>query len=233
MTTPAILFREIHRLRRNIRDLQDQIERAPRQLKIQQGKVAHQEQLHREGQETLKKLKITTLEKESELKAAHALVNKHLKQMETAEGKKEYDALQLEIKNERAQAARLEDEILAAMGETEERTANLPVLDQNVKKARADFAEWEKGAGDRLADLQKQLTDAQTQLKTAEADLPRALLPAYNRLINAMGADALSQMNGRTCVACSTEITAQNNNDLLIGNFVSCKACGRILYLPE
>src|SRR2546423_13778320 len=97
MTTTAELFREIHRLRRFIQNLQEQIDRAPRQLKIQQGKVARQEELQREGQETLKKLKVTIHEKEVSLKATHTLIAKHIKQMETAEGKKEYDALQAEI----------------------------------------------------------------------------------------------------------------------------------------
>jgi predicted nucleic acid-binding Zn-ribbon protein len=237
MSTPALLFREVHRLRRYIHELQEQLKRAPIQLKAQQNKVARQEELQREGQDYLKKLKVSTLEKESSLKSTHAQIAKHLKQMETASEKKEYDALQSEIKHEREQAARLEDEILAAMAEAEERTAKLPELEQNVQKARRDFAEWEKGAGERQANLEGQLGVAQAQLKEAEAQLEAKLskldLGRYQRVVNAMGPDALSAVRGRTCEACSTEITAQNHNDLLIGNFVMCKACGRILYLPE
>src|SRR5437773_1316484 len=93
MSGPAVLFREIHRLRRHIRELQDQVDRAPRVLKTQQAKVARQEEIQREGQDHLKKLKVSIHEKEVSLKATHGLVAKHLKQMETAESKKEYDAL--------------------------------------------------------------------------------------------------------------------------------------------
>jgi predicted nucleic acid-binding Zn-ribbon protein len=237
MSTPAVLFREVHRLRRYIHELQEQLARAPRQLQAQKNKVARQEELQREGQEHLKKLKVSIHEKEVSLKSTHGLIAKHLKQMETASEKKEYDALQLEIKQERELANRLEDEILAAMAETEERTAKLPELEQNVQKARREFAEWEKGAGERQANLESQLSGAQAQLTEAEAQLeaqlPKLDLGKYQRVANAMGPDALSAVRGRTCEACSTEITAQMHNDLLMGNFVMCKACGRILYLPE
>ena len=146
MAGPAVLIRESHRLRRFIRELQEQIERAPRVLKPQQAKVAHQETLLREAQETLKKVKISIHEKEVTFKATHTQLNKHNQQLQTSSGKKEYDALQLELKHEREQIAALEEEILNAMGETEERTAQLPELEANVKKAKQDFATWEAGA---------------------------------------------------------------------------------------
>jgi predicted nucleic acid-binding Zn-ribbon protein len=233
MSGPAVLIREIHRLRRNIRELQEQIERAPRQLKAQQAKVARQEELQREGQEALKKLKVAIHEKEVSHKATHGTISKHLKQMEKAESKKEYDALQLEIKQEREQAAKLEDEILAAITETEERTAQLPLLEQNVQKAKKEFAEWEAGAKDRLANFETQLAEAQAQLKTVEAQLPQNVLSLYHRVVNAMGPEAMSPVEGNICVACSTEITAQTRNELMMENFVMCKACGRIIYLSE
>src|SRR5581483_6162260 len=136
MSGPAVLIREIHRLRHFIRELQEQIERGPRQLKAQQAKVARQEELQREGQEALKKSKIALHEKEVSLKATLTLAAKHQQQLQTATSKKEYDAFQVEIKTEREQAAKLEDEILAQMTEIEERTAKLPELEQNVQKAK-------------------------------------------------------------------------------------------------
>src|ERR1700733_6509364 len=111
MSNPAVLIREVHRLRRFIRDLQEQLDRAPRQLKAQQAKVARQEELHREGQETIKKRKIATHEKEVTLKATHTVVAKHAQQLQTASAKKEYDALQSELKHEREQIDKLEEEI--------------------------------------------------------------------------------------------------------------------------
>jgi predicted nucleic acid-binding Zn-ribbon protein len=52
-------------------------------------------------------------------------------------------------------------------------------------------------------------------------------------LVTAKGDDALAAVTGRSCSACYTEITAQNYNELVREQFVPCKSCGRILYLPE
>jgi predicted nucleic acid-binding Zn-ribbon protein len=40
-------------------------------------------------------------------------------------------------------------------------------------------------------------------------------------------------MEERICTACRTQITSQTYDKLLMNRFVACRACGRILYLPE
>jgi predicted nucleic acid-binding Zn-ribbon protein len=52
-------------------------------------------------------------------------------------------------------------------------------------------------------------------------------------VVGSLGADALAAVQNRTCSSCYTEITAQQYNELLQQQVVLCKACGRILYLPE
>jgi predicted nucleic acid-binding Zn-ribbon protein len=227
------LFREIHRLRRFGHDLREQLERVPRQLKAQQAKVARQEELLRQGQEALKHLKVTTHEKEVSLRSAHQQIAKHERQLNEAASKKEYDALKAEIAADREKCQRLEDEILQAMTDTDERTAALPALEQNVRQAKEEYTRAEQGAGERVASLQAQLAEAQAQLAAAETQIPADGRTQYDRVVNALGADALAAVTNRNCSACYTGITAQNYNDLLIGNLVLCKSCGRILYLPE
>src|SRR5436309_11100523 len=68
MAGPATILREIHRLRRHAKDLQAELERGPRLLKGQQAKVARQEEAAREAHDTLKRLKVTSHEKEVLLK---------------------------------------------------------------------------------------------------------------------------------------------------------------------
>ena len=77
------------------------------------------------------------------------------------------------------------------------------------------------------------LAEAQAQIKAAEMQIPENVRNQYNRLVAAMGPDALAVVKNRGCVACATEIIADHYNELLQGQFVSCTACGRILYLPE
>jgi predicted nucleic acid-binding Zn-ribbon protein len=226
-------LREAHRLRRHSKNLQEEFNRAPQKLKAQQNKVARQEEIQREAQDALKRTKVAIHEKEVTLKTTHAQIAKHKKQLNEAAGKKEYDALNAEIAADQKNLARLEDEILTAMSEVEEKTAQLPELEKNVQRARTELAEFERGSAQRLADLKEQLALAQTQLKEVESGFPEDIRPQYERVISAKGEDALSLVQNRNCSACYTAITAQNYNDLMNGMFILCKSCGRIMYLPE
>jgi predicted nucleic acid-binding Zn-ribbon protein len=233
MPGPAVLFREIHRLRRFSHELQEQIERAPRQQKIQQAKVAHQEKLYREAQEAIKHLKVEAHSKELTLKTEHGQIAKYQKQLNEAESKKEYDALQLELKNAQASCQRLEEEILTNIAESEEKTAQLPELEKAVKQAKEEQAKFEAGVQERIAGLQAQLDDAQKQLRDLDAMIPANIRHHYERVVASMGPDALAVVKGRTCTNCYTEITAQQSNELQQEMYMLCKSCGRILYLPE
>jgi predicted nucleic acid-binding Zn-ribbon protein len=226
-------MREIHRLRRYAHNLKEQIDRFPQQLKVQQMKTARQEENHKESQDGLKKLKVANNDKEVSLKATHGKIKKYEESLNTAADKKEYDALKHQIATCREQAQQLEDEIFAGMAEVEECTAKLPEQAKGVEKAKQDLVQWEKEARERHAHQTEELKETQEKIKEAETAVPSNQRLQYNRMIQAMGADALSSVQGRNCVACMTEITAQMYNDLLQQQFVFCKACGRILYLPE
>jgi len=233
MAGPATILREIHRLQRHARDLKAEIDRMPRHLKAQEAKVARQEEAVHETQELLKRLKLESHEKEGQLKATLQLVEKHKQQREQVTSKKEYDALSNEIAADKTKCQELEDEILDTLGKVEERTAQLPELDQAVKRAKEEYAAYEKTAESRQLTLAEQLQQVQNQLKEVEAGLPTDVRPLYERLVAARGEDAMAAVQNRTCMACYTEITAQAYNDLMLSQFIMCKSCGRVLYLPE
>jgi predicted nucleic acid-binding Zn-ribbon protein len=233
MSGPAVLFREIHRLRRFARDLQEQIDRLPRQQKAQQAKVARQEEIQRQTQDAIKHLKVEIHGKEVALKSTHTQIAKYEKQLNEAGSKKEYDALQHEINDAKAACDRLEEEIFTGMTESEEKTAQLPELEKAVKQAKDEYAKFESGMQERLTGYQAQLTETRKQLQEQEAALPANLRTGYERNVAAQGPDALSAVQGQTCAACYTEITAQQYNELQQEMFVLCRSCGRILYLPE
>lgn len=233
MPGPAAIFKEIHRLRRHAKELQTQIDRGPTVMKNQQAKLAKQEQALHEGQDKLKHLKVAIHEKEVSLKAKAQQIEKHLLQMNSASSKKEYDALKHEIAHDRDASKQLEDEILAAMFEVDEHIARIPELEQAVRKAKEELSQFERNHQTRLSELAAQLSQALAELKTTETSLHEDIRPAYERLIAASGEDGMSAVHGRTCTACYTEITAQNYNDLTQGQYLTCKSCGRILYLAE
>jgi predicted nucleic acid-binding Zn-ribbon protein len=234
-TTPlATIFRELHRLRRHAKELHDQIERGPRVLQAHRAKIARQEEALHEAQEALKHAKVASHQKEVSLKATHQQIAKYEEQRNKATTRKEYDTLQAEIAAAKQAGSKIEDEILEAMGQVEEQAARVPAAETEVQRARDEYAAFEKQTEERLARQREQLAAVQGQVKAVEASLPADVRPVYERLVHARGEEALAAaQGGRTCSACYTEMTAQMHNDLLSGRLVLCKACGRILYLPE
>ena len=99
MSGPADILREIHRLRKHVKDLQREIDRLPNLLKAQRTKVARQEEATKQAHETLKHLSVSIRERELEVKETQQLAVKHEQQMNSASSKKEYDAFKLEIAN--------------------------------------------------------------------------------------------------------------------------------------
>jgi len=232
MPGPAVLLREIHRLRRFAKDLQTKIEQAPRTLKLQQGRVTRQEEILHQAQDELKRLKVTIHDKEVTLRTTLQQITKYQKQQNEAASKKEDDAFQHEIDTVKKKVAKLEDEILDAMGQSEEQAAGLPELEKALKRVREEVAQFDRDSASRQTRYAEQLKQTQQQIVDVEATLPPEVRPMYTRLIAAKGEDGMSGLNGRTCTACYTEVTAQNYNDLAQGNFVMCKSFGRMLYLP-
>jgi predicted nucleic acid-binding Zn-ribbon protein len=230
---PAVLVREVHRLRKLARDLQEQLDRGPRQLKAQQAKISRQETLLREEQDAIKKSKVTTHEKEVSLKTSHNQIAKYQKQLSESASKKEYDALQNEIAITLERTRQLEDEILTALTEGEERTARVPELEKSVRQAKEEAAAFEKSMSERAASLTASLSEAQQRLKEVEATVPPDIRTQYNRIVAAMGPDGFAAVHGRNCSACHTALTIQHYTDLQQNMFYVCKSCGRILYLPE
>jgi predicted nucleic acid-binding Zn-ribbon protein len=233
MPGPAAILRELHRFHRHAEDLRTQINRGPQTIKAHQDKTAKQEDLLQQAQESIKKLKITLHEKDVSLKAQHQVVAKHEKQLNEATSRKEYDTLRVEIESDKKGCSKIEDEMLEVMGEIETRALQIPEYEKAIKKAKEDTARVLSDVQARRNDFTDRLNEALKSIHEVEASLPEDVRALYDRLVAAKGDSAMASVVGRTCSACYTEITAQNENDLRQERLVLCKSCGRILYLAE
>jgi predicted nucleic acid-binding Zn-ribbon protein len=233
MAGPAVLFREIHRLRRFARDLQEQLDRIPKQLKVHQAKVTKAEETLRQAKEGVRHWKVKVSDTEKSLKAKHGEIARFEKQRDTAGSTKEYEALGHEITHAQEKCGELENEILAAMEEGEKLEASLPEVEKALQQAKEEQAKVEQESAPRKASLTTQLNETNEKLKAAEAAVPADLRPQYNRTVASLGADGMAAVANHACTSCYTEITPLAYSQLQQEIFVLCKSCGRILYLPE
>jgi predicted nucleic acid-binding Zn-ribbon protein len=233
MPGPASTLRELHRLHRHAEDLRTQINRGPQTVKAHEDRTAKQEELLHQAQESIKKLKVNLHDKDVSLKAQQQVVAKHEKQLNEATSRKEYDALRGEIENDKKACTKIEDEMLVIMEEIETRNLQIPEYEKAVKKGKEDIARVIDDVQTRRNEFTDRLNETLKSIHEVEVALPDDVKALYHRLVLSKGESAMSSVQGRTCSACYTEITAQNHNDLLQERLVLCKSCGRILYLPE
>jgi hypothetical protein len=233
MPGPSSILRELHRLHRHAEDLRTQINRGPQTIKAHQEKTAKLEELLHQAQDSIKKLKVSLHEKEVSLKSQQQVVAKHEKQLNEATSRKEYDALRVEIESDKKACSKIEDEMLVVMEEIETRNLQIPEYEKGVKKGKEDTARVIDDIQTRRNEFTDRLNEALKSIREAEVSLPDDVKALYARLVAAKGDSAMSSVQGRTCSACYTEITAQSQNDLMQEKLVLCKNCGRILYLTE
>jgi len=234
MSTPVpTILRECHRLRKHLRDLQAEIDRGPRVLKARQAALAAEEQAHKDAYDAIKKLKLKQKEDEGALKAVESQLGKlHQRSLEVTT-MKEMEATKSEIAQATAKKEALEDAILAAMAEIEERTADLPNVEKKWADAQKAFAQYQADAKERLDRLIDDQKRSQADLAKTEATIPADVKGQYDRLVKAHGPDGFAAVVGRVCQHCRSAITEQQRNELISGRFMTCPNCFRALYPAE
>jgi uncharacterized protein len=227
------ILRECHRFRRHLRELQSEIDLGPRVLKIQQQKLADEEQSHKDSYETIKKLKLKQKDDEGTLKQTETRLLKLQTDINSAGSKKEFDAKTHEIEMASANKDALENSILTTIMEIEERTAAIPAVEKRWADAQAAFKQYQVDAAERLERLKGDQAVTQTALDASEVKLPPEMKNQYLRLVKSYGPDGFAAVNGRSCSNCRTSMTEQQKTTLQGGTFMCCAQCGRGLYVGE
>ena len=227
------LLRELHRLRKHLRESQAEIDRAPKLLKAHQAKLAAAEKAVANAKEELKKRKAGSLTCEAQIKSLNEAVKRHEQQLDGLTAPKNIAAKQHDIDNTKVLIVKQEDELLTLMTEVDERTLKLPEIEKALVKAKADFATFEKDAAEKLKRMKDEVASATQALASEEAKIPSLIRGQYDRLVKAYGADSLAVVENQSCTQCRVGITAQQYTDLVKGSeFFCCRSCGRGLYIP-
>jgi predicted nucleic acid-binding Zn-ribbon protein len=213
--------------------LQGEIELGPRVAKARQAQLDAAKATHIASHDTLKKLKLKLKDEEGALKTVDTRLLKLQGDINSASSKKEFDAKTSEIEQATVNRGKLEDSILELLTDIEERTADLPNVDQRWADAQAEFATATREAEERLQRLKADQQATQASLEEWEAKLPPEVKSNYARLIKTYGPDGLAGLRGRSCQQCRTTVTEQTRNNVLGGLWVCCPQCGRALYMAE
>ena len=111
---------------------------------------------------------------------------------------------------------------------------------QHVASAEADLkatqdeaAKIEAGIAATADSIRADIARLEAELSAAEKNLPADFRGDYDRVVKVKGADGMSDVEDGVCNGCGQKITPNMQNELVMSRPTFCKACGRLLYLPE
>jgi uncharacterized protein len=227
-------LQQLHHVLQQLEDAESLLVHGPKRIAAAKKKIAAAEQVCAEQKENIKTLRKASDQKNLNLKSNEAEILKLTGRLNEASSNKEYDIIQGQVAAQQNQNDALEDEILLLLTKVDEVTSELTdaegaveALTQRCRKIEAEVQEREPGIREDIARLNGEITEAESAFPPGESR------GDYERLRASIGAGALSEVQDTFCLACNTKVIAQDCVRMKIGEIVSCRECGRMLYTME
>jgi len=226
-------LRTLHRIHRQLADLEDQLAAGPRTVAARTGVVAAADGRKSAAQDDVKKAKMHADQKQLQLKSAEVKIRDLEGKLNACKTNREYQTLQEQIAADRMAMRVLEDEILEGLERIDTLKPLVPAAEAEVAAARSLLAESQKNVAAETGRLTAELARVRAELATVEKELAADLREKYDRVVKHKGADGMAAAEGQSCGGCFQQITGNMMSELLLGRPVICRSCGRLLYLPE
>lgn len=233
MSITAAALRELHRIHQQLAELRDRLERGPRQVRAREASVAQLEARLAEAREKAKQTQMTVDRKQLDLKAGEQKVVDLRVKLNAANSNREYQALLEQIAAAEMAGSVLSDEILEGLEKIDQHSAAVKESEKNLTAGKQELDKARKAVEESAAAIHSDITRLEAELAQAEQGLPADIKADYQRVVRSKGADSLSAVDDGVCTGCGQQITLNMQNELKLNKLVFCKACGRLLYLPE
>ena len=229
----AETLRSLHRIHRQLSDLQDQLAAGPRQVAAREGLLATVEAKKTAAQDEVKKARMAADQKQLQLKSAEAK-NRDLEgKLNACKTNREYQTLKEQIAADKMAVKVLEDEILEALERIDTLKPAVPAAEAEVETARKALAEAKAKVAAETGRLNGEVARVRAELEAVEKELAEDVRDRYERVVKHKGADGMAPAEGQSCGGCFQQITGNMLSDLMLGRVVTCRSCGRLLYVPE
>ena len=226
-------LRDLHRIHIQLSDVGSRLERGPRQIRAEETKIANLEETLKKAKEEVKQTKLMVSKKELQLSERESKILDTRGKLNACSSNREYQAFLEQIAAHQQANEVLSDEILEGFDRTKDAEVAVRDCDQQLTLAKAELAQVKSRVDEQKQILESELARLNSLLSEAESQLPAEIRVDYLRVSKGRGEDTLAAVEGGICQGCYQTITAQSYSELLQHRPVSCKSCGRLLYLPE
>jgi predicted nucleic acid-binding Zn-ribbon protein len=233
MVFTATLLRELHRIHKQLADLRDRSERGPRQLKAREANLAKLSEDLAKLQAEAKAGKVRADQKQLLLKSAEDKISSLEAKLNAAQSNREYQAFKDQIAADKMANSVLTDEILEAFEKIDEYKKLVDDAQKKIAAAKEELAKAQQIIRDQNQSLEADIKRLEAELATTEQGLPDDFREVYVRMVKSRGADSMAEVENDTCMGCLVKLTPNMAAELYGGRAISCKSCGRLIYLPE
>jgi predicted nucleic acid-binding Zn-ribbon protein len=229
------LLSELHRIHRQLSDLNSRKAKGPRVLKAQQTHVTQLTEKLEETRGQHQRLVLEARELEKKLASGEETVRKRQGQLQEAKSNREYQGLKDQIAADEAANGVLAEEALEAMEKSEAFIAEVETAEAALVKAKEMVAKTQAQLDEETPVIESEIARCRQILADAEKGLPGNFRDLYKRLVNSRGGeDSLAPVqNSIYCGGCNQQVPIHFINEVAQGKPIQCRACGRLLYLPE
>jgi predicted nucleic acid-binding Zn-ribbon protein len=227
------VLRTLHRIHRQLADLDDQLVAGPRQVAARTRAVDTATAGKAAAQDAVKQAKMAADQKQLQLRSAETKIRDLESKRNACKTNREYQTLQEQIAADRMAMRVLEDEILEALERIDTLKPTVPAADVEVETAKRLLADAQRTVATETARLSGEIARVREELATVEQDLAADVRDSYLRVVKHKGADGMAPVEGQSCGGCFQQITGNMMSDLMLGRPAICRSCGRLLYLPE
>lgn len=229
------LMARIHRIQRQLADLQGRLRRMPQIQKVQD---THRQELTDQLQkcrETSQQLQREAKAKENSLASSEQALAKRKLQLSEAKTNKEYLALKQQIEADSAANSVLADEALESIDKSESFFPRVSEAEAELQKTVDLLHATRKQHDLEIPVIEVDIARCAGQLAEAEQELPHDFREMYKRLVSTQpGGEALALINNQKyCGNCNQLVAINNIAQVIQRKPIPCQSCGRLLYVEE
>ncbi len=187
MTVSADALRQIHRIHRQLTDLQGRLDRGPKQVQAASSNLTRLKSTVDQAKEALTRTRVHADDKQLQLRQREDRIKDLQLKLNSCNSNREYQALTEQIAADEQANSVLSDEILEALEKIDEQLELLAQTEQSLNTANQEFEKLQKRVETERAGLESELERVQTELVDTEAALPADFRTDYQRITRARG----------------------------------------------
>lgn len=173
-------------------------------------------------------------EKELELAANADAVKKLQGQLYSLKTNKEFQTMQQQIADAKADGSVIEENILISFEESDKIKAQIDNENLRLKEEEKIFSEQKKKVEIRVKEIGDRLSQLEAQRKQVIPDIDSKMLLEYERILQSRDGLAIVTVKDNSCGGCHMLLPPQVINLIkMYEHIITCEVCNRILYISE